>query len=951
MAPATPKTIKKASRLLAALDGTDEPLVPIQLGGIKRTNSNGSQEDLLMRAGGSNWSQKKRALGLSGPGTTLSGNPSSPVDEDDEDMDEDAPIVPPHIPALDHLRQDFRLNYDKESPLIPFDRGGPDQQMRLADFVTKSIENNSGTTVQKAMESLGLHDKQDLLPGMEVRLLPHQAIGVSWMVSQERNTPHKGGILADDMGLGKTVQMIATMCINQPTEEDTARTTLIVVPAALLLQWKEELLSKTNEIFSVHIHHGKDKLKTVDEFRKWDVIITTYHTLIMDFAIPVGENEPDDVYKWLSVHGGVTARVKWYRVINDEAQFIRNRATKASKAVAMLRAKYRWCLTGTPVTNTLADIYGLLRFGHFRPFNDWDDFNRFIGKVQLEDAPLAGLRAQEVLKPLMIRRTKNSELEGRPILELPSKDIEIVTIDFSQDEREIYDGFETRAQNRINKFIKENTVHKNSEFILVLILRLRQVCCHPYLILSEADQFEDPTMLLAGDQEKELARALKTMGILWVNKIKEKFLKRAMDDEEVDDAVCANCGEMFVNDSGNVLACSHEVCFECLLEMRNAPPSHDGIFAEGDEKSTLQVEKDYEAAITKGLRPCPKCKTMNDLRAPRVFKSSAFEPSEDEFRNATRRNTPKPSSSRFASRSSPAPVKTQLDKKPKIKSLEEIIELSSSEDELPDIANLFTKTSPKAKLKKNVIISDDEEEGNESLNLTIAKYKKKAAVKKETGTTRRPVAAPGELNAELVSIWRKGDNDMEPSAKMLAMIDYLKEWEAAGDKSIVYSQWTSMLDLIETLFARYGIQSLRYDGKMTREAREAVLARFRKPGGPKVILISTKSGGVGLNLVSANHIVNMDLSWNYASESQAYDRVHRLGQEKDVTVKRLVVRHTIEERMLRLQETKMGLSDAALGEGGGIKLHKLSVKQLKALFGMVPPDKNKNGRASPNAGP
>ena len=95
---------------------------------------------------------------------------------------------------------------------------------------------------------------------------------------------------------------------------------------------------------------------------------------------------------------------------------------------------------------------------------------------------------------------------------------------------------------------------------------------------------------------------------------------------------------------------------------------------------------------------------------------------------------------------------------------------------------------------------------------------------------------------------------------------------------------------------------------------------------------------------------SMDLSWNYASESQAYDRVHRLGQEKDVTIKRLVVRHTIEERsvqssfrpnsvidkyqhsrMLRLQETKTGLSDAALGEGGGVKLHKLSVKQLKAV--------------------
>ena len=108
---------------------------------------------------------------------------------------------------------------------------------------------------------------------MEVRLLPHQLIGVAWMVDQERQTQHKGGILADDMGLGKTVQMIATMVMNQPTEKDEHRATLIVVPAALLLQWKEELETKTNDIFDVHIQHGKDKIKRPDLLAEKDVCI------------------------------------------------------------------------------------------------------------------------------------------------------------------------------------------------------------------------------------------------------------------------------------------------------------------------------------------------------------------------------------------------------------------------------------------------------------------------------------------------------------------------------------------------------------------------------------------------------------------------------------------------------------------------------------------------------
>jgi len=101
-----------------------------------------------------------------------------------------------------------------------------------------------------------------------------------------------------------------------------------------------------------------------------------------------------------------------------------------------------------------------------------------------------------------------------------------------------------------------------------------------------------------------------------------------------------------------------------------------------------------------------------------------------------------------------------------------------------------------------------------------------------------------------------------------------------------------------------------------------------------------------LNLVSANRVINMDLSWNYAAESQAYDRCHRIGQEKHVYVKRLVVENTIEERMLLLQDVKVGLAEAALGEGSGAKLHKLSVKDIKYLFGMGPREVNGQPQAN-----
>ncbi|KAI6030080.1 SNF2 family N-terminal domain-containing protein [Pisolithus marmoratus] len=820
----------------------------------------------------------------------------------------------------------FSLYYDSETPIRRIDVGGPDQAEKLAEFVYTSIDNlGEGRTVREAARRLGLQSDRDLLPGLEVRLLPHQVIGVSWMVDQERASPHKGGILADEMGLGKTVQMIATMAINLPKDSSKA-TTLIVVPAALLQQWKEEIETKTNDLFTVHIHHGRDKLTTTTAVESKDVIITTYQTASNELSVPLDLDEGEEL-QWLEDHGGVLSRVKWHRVILDEAHFIRNRSTVASRSLALLRANYRWMLTGTPVTNTLADIYGLIRFGHFRPWNDWTDFNKYVAMVQRQDPPLAAMRAQEILKPLLLRRTKDARLDGVPILQLPAKHVDLITLEFSPDERELYDNFEKRSRIRINRYIHNRTLLKNTTAVLTMILRLRQLCCHPNLILSQAEDFVDPTLIMSDDKDKELGRAIKIMGKEWVEKIKKRFLTRALandmfifSDEADEDEFCPVCKDIYTRNTGRVLACGHELCFDCLLELSNSAITHDGEFGHGSEQENMRREREYEIASAKGYRPCPVCKKMSDLTPQWVFKSCAFEPDRDELREAARAAKRARRSSRVSKFRGGTPLS------------------DSSEDEMPDFSQLFaSKGNFKNKAKKlEKVPTKDELDDSDDVDIvdepTNAHQQTVEGGKEEkaNGDEKEPTALPGAL----LAIWSRGDDDLEPSTKMLALIDFLREAAEHGDKSICFSQWTSMLDLVETLFRRYGIQSLRYDGKMDRAAREKALATFKRHDGPKVILISTRCGGVGLNLVAANRIVNLDLSWNYAAESQAYDRAHRLGQEKEVYIKRLVVRDTIEERMLRLQEVKSDLADAALGEGNGIKLHKMSVREIQALFGM-----------------
>ncbi|KAI0363945.1 hypothetical protein BV20DRAFT_975060 [Pilatotrama ljubarskyi] len=890
-------------------------------------------------------------LALLGVGSLTGTKRKTPDPESNyEETSGSSPLRPSGITAS----RGFGLRYDQETAVRSIDKGGPDQQQRLNDFVSRSIDNAAhGLTVQKAMTKLGLKDAQDLIPGLEVRLLPHQLMGVSWMIAQERETAYKGGILADDMGLGKTVQMIATMVINQPTQEDKHRTTLIVVPAALMSQWRDEVNSKTNGMFEVHVQHGRDKIKDPELLAEKDVVITTYQTLNLDFSIPNDIEGSDEEMDWLRDHGGPLSRMRWYRVVLDEAQFIRNRGTRSSKAVAMLRAKYRWCLTGTPITNTLADIYGFLRFGRFRPWNDWDDFNAYIAKVQLEDAPLAGMRAQEILKPIMFRRTKDATIEGEPILKLPKKEVELVVIDFSKDERELYNHFEKKAQIQINRFIKAHTLFKNHDQVFVWILRLRQLCCHPHLVL-ENPKGDDPSLVMSSNSEKELARAMKKMGQRWVSNIKQRLLARARalalemeDDFDGEGSVCPKCGDFLLANNGRVLACGHEICKDCLDDLASSPIEAQQEFGNADEQTNLRIEKEYETAAAKGLRPCPTCKKMQDLTPNAVFATSAFQPTEEELAAAARAAKKR--------RVSPPAKKRRVE----VISLSDDDSSSSSDDEMPNLMQLM-KGSPKGKGKKaangngkkqsdsggsNEDESDSNEPSSKGMNRK-AKGKGKATPKGR-GRGRRNDSEekePGQPNAHLLNMWKQGGSNVESSAKMMRMVEYLKEWESTGDKTIVFSQWTSMLDLCEQIFARHGIRSLRYDGSMNREAREYTLSQFRRAGGVKVILVSIKCGGVGLNLVSANRVINLDLAWNYATESQAYDRVHRLGQEKEVFVKRFVIRDSIEERMLQLQETKTQLADAALGEGTGMKLHALSVKQIKHLFGMNRPREENNGR-------
>ncbi|KAG0307937.1 hypothetical protein BGZ98_009395 [Dissophora globulifera] len=675
--------------------------------------------------------------------------------------------------------------------------------------------------IQASEEEIAPKDRTGTPEGMaaHIALLEHQKIGLTWLTKMETGT-NKGGILADDMGLGKTIQSMALIVsrpcgpIDDPVIWDDrqeyyqpppksklvqTKATLVIAPVGLVYQWAEELRSKTLPgLLKIHIYHGGSKFNDPELLRRYDVVITTPATLVNDAGIR-------DARKVRPI--GTLFKAHFHRVILDEAHIIKNKTTRSSLACAQISATYRWCLTGTPIQNNVDELFSLIRFLGIKPYCDWDEFRDKISspmKKTLQYGP-AMQRVQALLKAVCLRRTKTSQVDGKPILQLPQRNVEKVETPFSVDERSFYIALEQRTRDRFNAYVKAGTVMKNYSNILVLLLRMRQACCHPHLI-NDFEKITDETT--PEDKKSHVTHLLDNL----MEDIRRRLIERGLD--AIECPICMDVGEESVILSG----CGHIYCRACIT-------AHLSRHEEEDRK-------------------CPEC----------------------------RRNSPIDdliSVADFNARYNPDPV--------------------------PEAAAL---DDPKGKGKGKAVDTEGEDNLDKALKVVV----------------------PEELD-EWIS-----------SSKIDKMVDIVKNVIAKGEKIIVFSQFTSLLTLIAKPLLAEKIKYLRYDGAMTMEARNEAVVRISTDPTISVMLISLKCGSLGLNLTVANHVVIMDPWWNPALENQAIDRVHRIGQTKDVYVHRLCIPETVEDRILALQAKKQALSDGALGEGEVPKLAKLGLQELMYLF-------------------
>ncbi|KAG6006439.1 hypothetical protein E4U21_007057 [Claviceps maximensis] len=776
------------------------------------------------------------------------------------------------------------------------------------------------------------HNREVGPEGLKYPLYRHQGVALAWMKKMEEGT-NKGGILADDMGLGKTISTLSLMLSNRA--ESRPKTNLIIGPLSLIRQWEEEIAKKTKSShrLSVFVHHGRKS--TTEELLRYDVVLTTYGTIAaelkrLDQFIEdnkdrnVDFNDRACALKFPLLNPG---KAVFYRVILDEAQCIKNRNTRTAKACHRLRSTYRWCLTGTPMMNGILELFSLVKFLQIKPYNSWDRFRQAFGMLfgQKGDPKSQAMdRLRALLKAVMLRRKKNSKLDGKPILVLPPKTEQIVYAELSTDERDFYNQLETKAQVMFNKYLREGSVGKNYSSILVLLLRLRQACCHPHLNLDVDDA---TNAVVGGDGDVE--QPVKDLDKAIVERI------RTLENFE-----CPICYDV-VQSPLFFIPCGHDSCKDCLIRISDSAMSQN--ILEGHESNNAKCP------VCRGAFDPRKCFTYNLFRKihmPETAKKpddmdSDADDSHDEFESDEEED--------FDSEDDADEVDHKGNLKGFIIDDEEEDEEEEEEEEEKNKKNNAGKSEEDDDLADIEILKMEaslleQEKRSEQQQDEKRRQKKKKSKKRNKGKGKKLDVKPSMLKALRVEAAKNRDaykkymkylrQTWMPAAKVSECMNILKQISHSGDKTIVFSQWTLLLDLLEVAMwhEKFEHKPLRYDGSMTGDQRSGAAQTFRDDSKAKVMLVSLRAGNAGLNLTAANRVIIMDPFWNPYIEMQAIDRTYRIGQQREVQVYRILTQQTVEDRIVQLQEKKKEIVEAALDETESMKIGRLNVNELKFLF-------------------
>lgn len=305
-----------------------------------------------------------------------------------------------------------------------------------------------------------IEEKIEIPKGLKSELRTYQITGFKWLKILDN---YKfGGILADDMGLGKTIQLLAVIQSYLETEKNP-RPSIVVCPSSLSLNWKSEIDKFVPSIKTLVIHgSAEERARQINSIKKYNLVITSYDLLKRD--IEEYKNK-DYNFKY---------------IIADEAQYIKNNNTQNSKVIKEINADTRFALTGTPIENSLSELWSIFDFimpGYLYSYRKFKEIYELPIIKENDDWTMNKLKM--LIEPFILRRTKKEVLT-----ELPDKTISILNNEMQGEQLKLYMSYMANAKKEVSQELRDNGFEKSQIKILALLMRLRQICCHPSLFIS-----------------------------------------------------------------------------------------------------------------------------------------------------------------------------------------------------------------------------------------------------------------------------------------------------------------------------------------------------------------------------------------------------------------------------------------------------------------------------------
>ncbi|PKS11050.1 hypothetical protein jhhlp_002811 [Lomentospora prolificans] len=837
-------------------------------------------------------------------------NPEVAAEDKDKVPDNALDIDEPTGPVGTKISNFENLDFDNEDESELKAAAIANAQNAIAEAQKKAREfNNEDAGMDEDGEMnfqnpTGLGDVEIEQPKLiNAQLKEYQLKGLNWLV----NLYEQGinGILADEMGLGKTVQSISVMAY-LAEKYDIWGPFLVVAPASTLHNWEQEIRKFVPEFKILPYWGSAADRKVLRKF--WDRKHSTYkkeasfHVCVTSYQLVVS----DVAY---------FQKMKWQYMILDEAQAIKSSQSSRWKCLLSFHCRNRLLLTGTPIQNNMQELWALLHFIMPSLFDSHDEFSEWFSK-DIESHAQSNTKLNEdqlkrlhmILKPFMLRRVKKHVQK-----ELGDK-IELdIFCNLTYRQRAYYTNL--RNQISIMDLIEKATLgdDNDSGTLMNLVMQFRKVCNHP-------DLFEraDTTSPFAFCQFGETASFVREG-----NDVTVKYSTRNVIDYPLPVRIWQGDGRLDKACGDNSKAGWRNKALNHMMNIFT--PDHIREHMEGSDSFSWLRFADaspgdvykathtsiYQRAVDMAARKDRLSKIELAYSDP---EDANFVPGHTLFMIRERKNWQ---------------ALAEITNEGILQSLMNVGRVTYND---LGLGRLEQAARPPASAPPIDVTCNDPstkvERDQAFFNVGVRRalygpnpVEQEALIKQDVRPAFMPPAkmlpAPDNekkrFNNIAVPSMRRFVTDSGKLAKLDELLFKLKN---EGHRVLLYFQMTRMIDLMEEYLTYRNYKYCRLDGSTKLEDRRDTVHDFQTRPEIFIFLLSTRAGGLGINLTTADTVIFYDSDWNPTIDSQAMDRAHRLGQTKQVTVYRLITRGTIEERIRKRALQKEEVQRVVI-QGGG----------------------------------